>query len=209
MIDVKEMPPREKFELVTQNLAMVRRAARAFVQDQLGPAAVQEMENRWQEGTVAPPPGASWAEQYEAAFATLMHTGQTAYGFVREKLGEDGVEQFGQAEANALIEENASPALWMLALVRAFMPGRAFKMTAEQFAYKFQWLTPFTVAELSKQRAVYDIPACKILDYPGTDDLCQVACQRVYPRWISDQFKVKAVFAPHGNACTLTATPLY
>jgi hypothetical protein len=209
MSNVKEMPPREKFELVTQNLAMVRRAARDFVHDHLGTAAVQEMENRWQEGTVAPPPGASWAEQYEAAYANLMHTGRTAYGFVRDKLGEDGVAQFGQAEANALIEENASPALWMLALLRILMPGRAFKMTAEQFAYKFQWLTPFTVTEMSEQRSVYDIPACKILDYPGTDDLCQVACQRVYPRWIADQFKVKAVFEPHGNACTLTATPLY
>ncbi|MDT8307552.1 MAG: hypothetical protein RRC07_16585 [Anaerolineae bacterium] len=209
MITVKEMPPREKFELAEQNLAMVRRAARAFVHDHLGPAAVQEMENRWQEGTVASPDGASSAEQYEAAYANLMHTGRTAYGFVREKLGEEGVEQFGQAEANALIEDNASLALWMLALIRAFMPGRAFKMTAEQFAYKFQWLTPFTVAELSEQRTVYDIPACKILDYPGTDDLCHVACQRVYPRWIADQFKVKAVFEPHGKACTLTATPLY
>ena len=115
---------------------------------------------------------------------------------------------FERAEIEGLIKKNASPALLMLKIIRAFSPGTAFGMTAKQMGYQFQWLTPFTVPELTKQKAVLNIPRCKILDFPGTDDMCLVGCQSTYPMWVAEQFKVSMKWNRQGNSCTGTLAPL-
>jgi hypothetical protein len=208
MYTVKQMPNREKLELVEQNRVMVERVARTFVQEKLGEEALQDLEARWLEGVTPLPGDGSWGEQYEIAFGNLMHVDRSLYAMVRERMGVAGLAELVQAMAKALKEENASPAVWMLGLIRKLMPGRAFRMTAEQFAYTFQWLTPFTVEALDEQQAVYDIPRCKVLENPDTEDLCVIACQQVYPRWIAEQFGVKMLFDRRGKACTLTVSPL-
>jgi hypothetical protein len=123
-------------------------------------------------------------------------------------MGEDGLKMFERAEIEGLIKKNASPALLMLKIIRAFSPGTAFGMTAKQMGYQFQWLTPFTVPELTKQKAVLNIPRCKILDFPGTEDICIVGCQNTYPKWVAEQFKVSMKWNRQGNSCTGTLAPL-
>ncbi|MBW2357060.1 MAG: hypothetical protein JRF23_09950 [Deltaproteobacteria bacterium] len=49
-------------------------------------------------------------------------------------------------------------------------------MTNKEFAYQLQWITPFSVPELNADRAVFDIPQCKVLDFEDTEDICQVGC---------------------------------
>jgi hypothetical protein len=75
-------------------------------------------------------------------------------------------------------------------------------------AYQLQWLSPFSVSELTKNRAVLNIPHCKILDFPETEDFCLVSCQRTYPMWVAEQFKVDMKFNKQGNSCTGILTPL-
>ena len=69
-------------------------------------------------------------------------------------------------------------------------------------------ITPFSVSELNPDKAVFDIPRCKVLDYPETEDVCQVGCQRVYPKWVAEQFKIGMKFDLQGHSCKCTVTPL-
>jgi hypothetical protein len=96
-------------------------------------------------------------------------------------MGEDGVDLFRLAEVEALKRKNARPAMFLLKLKRAVSPNTAFKMIASKFTYQLQWITPFSVSELTRYRVVYDIPRCKILDFPDSEDLCVVGCQKAYP----------------------------
>jgi hypothetical protein len=81
-------------------------------------------------------------------------------------------------------------------------------MTCKQMAHQFQWLTPFSVPELTRNKAVLDIPRCKILDFPDTDDMCLLGCQSTYPMWVAEQFKVSMKWNRQGNSCTGTLAPL-
>ena len=74
--------------------------------------------------------------------------------------------------------------------------------------YQFQWLTPFTVPELTRHKAVIDIPRCKILEFQDTDEMCLLGCQSTYPMWVAEQFKVSMKWNRQGNSCTGVLTPL-
>jgi hypothetical protein len=123
-------------------------------------------------------------------------------------MGDEGLEKFEQADVAALKANNASLALAVLGMIKRIAPGYGFSMTAKELAYQLQWITPFSVAEMNRERALFDIPRCKILDYPDTDDLCNIGCQSIYPTWIAEQLKVKMDFDPQGKSCTCLATPI-
>jgi len=129
------------------------------------------------------------------------------FNFIRKQLGEDGIEQLKRADVEALKRQIPGPALFLLRLVRAISLGSAFKMIANQMAYQLQWITPFSVSELTRHRVVYDIPRCKILDFPDSEDLCVIGCQSIYPMWLAEQFRVRMKAERQGNSCTLTLTP--
>jgi hypothetical protein len=115
---------------------------------------------------------------------------------------------YEEVMVEALKHQNNSPMLWMLGLIRAVSPGTAFKMTAENFAYLLQWLTPFSMVDLSKQQLVAQITRCKILGYPGSEDICQIGCQQIYPHWVREQFKVQMSYKRKDHSCTCLVTPL-
>jgi hypothetical protein len=127
--------------------------------------------------------------------------------FVRKKLGEAGFEQFARADVETLKRKNSSAAS-LLRLVRALSRGFAFTMISKKMAYLWQWLSPFSVSELSGDRAVFNVPRCKVLDYPDCEAVCTDGCQRIYPMWMAEQFKVKMETDRQGNSCTITLTPL-
>ena len=208
MIKVKEMPYSEKYAKVIDNMKFDEAFMLPFVQKHLGDQAVSEVRKTWQDGMKPVLEGASFEEKYEVAYANWIWLVKNIYPFVRKRMGEDGIKKFERAEVEALIKKNDSPALFMLKIIRAFSPGTAFGMTAKQMGYQFQWLTPFSVSELTKQKAVLNIPRCKILDFPGTDDICLVGCQSTYPMWVAEQFKVSMKWNRQGNSCTGILAPL-
>jgi hypothetical protein len=122
-------------------------------------------------------------------------------------MGEDGVRKFERAEVDALKRKNAGPAVYLLNLIRLFSPGTAFAMTGKQMGHQFQWLTPFSVSELTRNKTVFNIPRCKILDFPDTEDMCRVGCYSTYPMWMTEQFMVDMKCNRQGNSCTITLTP--
>ncbi len=208
MVAVKEMPYSEKYAKVVDNMKFDETFIIPFVQKHLGDQAVAEVRKTWQEGMKPIPEGASSKEKYEVAYANWIWLAKNIYPFIRKRMGEDGLKMFERAEIEGLIKKNASPALLMLKIIRAFSPGTAFGMTAKQMGYQFQWLTPFSVPELTKQKAVLNIPRCKILDFPETEDICIVGCQNTYPQWVAEQFKVSMKWNRQGNSCTGTLAPL-
>ena len=118
------------------------------------------------------------------------------------------MERYKRADIEALKQKNASPALFLLKLIRAVSPGSAFTMTAKQMAYQMQWITPYSVPELSRQRLIFNMTRCKILDYADAEDLCLLGCQDIYRQWFAEQFKVKQEVKREGNSCIMTITPL-
>jgi len=208
MVKVKEMPYSEKYAKVMDNVKFDESFIVPFVQEHLGDQAVSELKGIWQKGFKPIPEGASFEEKYEVAYGNWIWLAKNIYPFVRKQMGEDGLKKFERAEVEALIKKNDSPALFMLKIIRAFSPGTAFAMTSKQMGYQLQWLTPFTVPELTQNKAMLDIPRCKILDFPDTDDICRVGCQSTYPMWVAEQFKVDMKFNRHGNSCTGILAPL-
>ena len=208
MEKLKEMPYKEKYAKVIENMKLDEMFILPLVQRHLGDQAVAELKRTSQEGAKPIPEGASFEEKYEITYSNWIWMAKSAYSFIRKQMGEDGIRKFEQAEVEALKRKNAGPALFLLRLVRAISPGTAFTMTVKQMTYQLQWITPSSISELTRHRAVINIPRCKILDFPETEDLCLVGCQSTYPMWVAEQFKVKMEFERQGNSCTCTLTPL-
>ncbi len=153
----------------------------AFIEEHLDQAALDEYR-RMVESCIEPiPEEASPEVKYEIAFRSWMRECSAIYRFVRERMGDEGIEQMALASVEALKREDSRLSLYLLGMIRVLSPGLAFRMVAKQSAYEFQWLTPYSVDELSRQRGVFSIPRCKILDYPDSEDTCRVACQERVP----------------------------
>jgi len=208
MEKLKVMPYEEKYSIITDNMKFDETFILPLVQKHLGDQAVVELKAKWQEGIRIIPEGASFEEKYEITYGNWIWMAKSSYSFIRNQMGEEGIKKFERDEVDALKRKNAGPALFLLGLIRIFSPGSAFTMTAKQMAYQLQWITPFSVSELTRNRAVMSIPRCKILDFSETEDLCLVGCQSTYPTWVAEQFKTKMEFDRQGNSCTCTLTPL-
>lgn len=208
MITVKTMPVREKLDHVLENSDIYEAFLPEFLARHVDDQAMIELRKRWNEGVRPVLPAMPVEDQYELAYANWIWKAQTNTNFIREKLGEEGLRLYEEAEVQALKRQSNSPALWMLALVRLFSRGAAFKMIAENLAYQLQWLTPFSVVELNDQKFIAQITRCKILEYPGSEDICQIGCQKIYPHWLREQLKVDMSFRRKDHSCTCLVTPL-
>lgn len=208
MVKVKEMNYSEKYTKVMDNIKFDESFIFPFVNKHLGDKAVSELKDIWQKGFKPIPEETSWEEKYEAAYGNWIWLAKNIYPFLRKRLGEDGLKKFELVEVKALKKKNESPALLFLKCIRLFSPSTAFAMTCKQMGHQFQWITPFSVSELTQHKAVFDIPRCKILDFPDTDDMCVLGCQSTYPMWMAEQFKVNMKWNRQGNSCTGTLTPL-
>jgi len=182
MVEVKEMPYTEKYERVLGSLKHDE-SVPGFIEKHLGEAASEEYRRLCESGVQPIPEDASPEDKYEIAYRNWMWVSGTAFSFIRERMGNTGLDQLLSVGVEALKRENAGPSLYLLRMIRAVSPGRAFEMVAKQAAYEFQWLTPYSVDELSRERVVMTIPHCKILDYPNSEDVCLHGCQREYPQW--------------------------
>jgi len=208
MYQLKEMPYEEKYDLVLENMAVSRNMTADFVQENLGSQALRSLQKSWGEGMKPIPKSGSNEERYETAYENFIWIVSQNFAFVLDRMDEDGIALFERADVEALKRKNASPTLLLLNLIRAISPKTAFSMTAKEFSYQLQWLTPYSVSELSPEQVVFDIPQCKILDYPNSEHICSIGCQRIYPQWTAEQFKVDMTFNRQGNSCVCTITPV-
>ena len=208
MEKVKEMPYEEKFAMVIDDMKLNEAVFLHWVQKHLGDQAVAEFKKTYQEVTKPIPEEASNKEKYDIAYGNWIWLGKSVYSFTRKKMGEEGIKTLERAQVEALKQKNANPALFLLGFIRIFSPGLAFTMTARKMAYQLQWVDPSLAFELSQHKAVFNMPSCKILGFPETEDICLIGCQRVYSTWEAEQFKMQSEYKRQGNSCTCTKTPL-
>jgi hypothetical protein len=208
MVKFKEMTDEVKFSMVQDNINHFERFGPQFIKSQLGDQAAVEHQEIMRSGCNAIPDNKAYMEKYETAYANFIWMARNNFKFIREKMGKEGIEHFKRMQVKELKQKNAGVGLFFLNLIRAISPGTAFVMANKEFAYQLQWITPLTLPKCSKNKAVFDIARCKILDYKDTEDLCRIACQKIYPKWVAEQFKAKMVFKPNGNSCKCTVTPL-
>jgi hypothetical protein len=202
MVRIKEMPYSEKYAKVIDTMKFGELSVFPFVQKHLGDQAVSELKGVIQSGSKPIPEAVSFKEKYEVAYGNWIWGAKNIFLFIRRQMGEDGLKKFERADVEALIKKNATPTLTLLKIIRLFSPSTAFTMTAKQMGYQLQWLSPFSVTELTRHKAVFDIPRCKILDFADIDDICVIGCQSVYPMWVAEQFKLDMKFNRQGNSCT-------
>jgi hypothetical protein len=204
---VKEMPYEEKYGMVIDNINYHESSVIPLVGEVFGDQAMAELKKTSQEGIKPIPQEASFEEKYEIAYSNWIWSGKSVYKLIRGKWGEEGIEKFERPNVELRKRKNASPALFILGLIRLLSPTLAFNMSAQKMAYQLQWLSPYSF-ELTDNRAVLSMPRCKILDFPETEDMCFVGCQRIYPLWIAEQFKIKMATDRQGNSCTINFTPI-
>ena len=208
MVIIKEMPYQKKYSNVLDSFKRIDKYVPAFIREHLGEQEVIELQKIRQEGMNIIPEDASFEEKYELSYGNLISEFQSIINIVRERLGEDGIERFKRDDVKSLKQDNDSPAMVILGLIRAFSKGLAFSMTAKTFAYKLQWLSPYSVSELSRHRLIFDMPRCKVLDFEGGEDFCLIGCQSIYPMWFAEQFHVDMKAKREGNSCRITVSPL-
>jgi hypothetical protein len=208
ILTVKEMPYRVKYKMVLDSIKLMQTLVPAFEEKHLGERAVFEQQEMWREAIKPITKDASNKEKYEIAYGNFIWMAKNNLSYIRKHMGEDGITLFIRAEVEALKRKNAGPALFFLKLMRIISSRFAFTMINKKFSFQLQWITPFSVSELTKDRAVFKIPRCKILDFQDTEDVCFIGCQSIYPIWVAEQFKVRMEFERQDNSCTCTVTPL-
>jgi hypothetical protein len=205
MAKIKEMPYKEKYAMVLSNMK-IEGPGMAFIEKQLGKQAVADLEKEFQKGIRPIPENISDKEKYDIASSNLSWMGGAKYDFVKNRLGEVGIDQCVRVDVGFLKTVTPRPALWLMGLVRTLSPGAAFTMMIKQMAYKFQYGGPTTLSELSRNRAVMEVNGCNMLNFPGGENMC-ILCQRETPTWLREQFKIDTKVARKGKDCTFTFTP--
>jgi len=208
MVKIKEMPFAEKYAYALEYTKLLETFVSPLLRKHLGDKSIMDLRSTWEKVVQPIPEDASDEAKYEIAYHNWIRQWESAFNLIRDRLGEDGVEEFKRADINALKKENSGPAFMLLKVIQALSPSLAFSLTAKQMVYQLQWFTPFNVPELTGRKATLDIPNCKILDSPEGEVVCKVGCQSIYPIWLAEQFKVKMQTDRKDKSCTVTLTQL-
>jgi len=179
----------------------------SLVEKELGAQKVAELNTIWHNVTQTIREDATYEEKFNIAYGNWVRKYASAFNFVSENLGENGVEKWKETAVENLKRKSSSPALFLLKLVRAVSPQTAFRTFAKQVSYQMQVFGSLSVSELSGSRLVVR-SHCKVLDYADSEVLCTVGCQEAFPVALKDVFNVKVTFELKGKICTATFAPL-
>jgi len=208
LVKIKEMPFKAKYEFCINGAKALEVFGFPLVKERLGDGKLDELKSILQKQSRVIPEDASYEEKYEIAYSNWLRNWQSAYNLVRSELGESGTEEFVRRAVNYWEKQFPRAALYMMNFVRAISPQTAFRTFGKQFAYQWQAYMDFSVPEFSGKRIVLSVPHCKTLDYEGCEDTCTVACQKLIPLWLKEQFKIKMALEPVEKSCTVTFTPI-
>lgn len=208
MVELKTMPCNDKFNKLLDTMEMEKNFIIPFVSINLGRQALEDLHTIWSTGVNLIPDNASCEDRYEIAYGNWVRMAKNSYHFIRERMGDSGIKQFERAHIDALKKKNAGLSMALLRIMHSVSPGTAFTYMARQIFYEIQWFTPFSLTELSGDRARIDIEKCKILDFPDTNDLCLIGCQNSYPKWVANQLGVMMKYERQNTGCICTLTPV-
>ncbi|MGD9118558.1 MAG: hypothetical protein PVJ08_07510 [Dehalococcoidia bacterium] len=205
-MEIKEMSYKKKYAGALSYINM-ENFAMDFVAEKLGKEAAEELQKEWQKGIKSIPPSATDKEKYEIALANWAWMGGTAFVLVRDRLGEEGIEQLVRADVDALGKTVPGAAVLLIKFIKAISPGMAFNILAKQMINQVQLAGPVSVSEFSKKRVVVDLPHCHFLDYAGGEGVCLIG-QKAPPIAFQEQFGIGIKFDRQGSSCKITLTLL-
>jgi hypothetical protein len=208
MVELKKMSSNEKFNRLCDTMEMEREFIIPFVSMNLGRHALEDLHAIWSQGVNMIPDNTPYEDRYEIAYGNWVRMAKNSYNFIRERMGDVGIKQFERAHIDALKKKNAGLSMALLKIMRSVSSGTAFTFIARQILYEIQWFTPYSLMELSPDTARIDIENCKILDFPDTNDLCLIGCQRSYPKWVANQLGVMMKYSRQNAGCICTLTPV-
>ena len=208
MIVVKEMTYSKKYSAVLSFLRIIDSFALPVINKHMGYEGIDKLNILWQENLKVIPNDISDKDKYETAYSNFMWKGAITYKFVKEHLDENGIEEFKRAEIETWKRKDSRLKMLILKGIRVISSGTAFSMIEKQMVNDFQVFSPAIVTELNKERLVFDIPNCKLLDYPECEDVCLIGCQEIFPKLFAEHLKVKMDTDRRGKSCTVTLTPL-
>jgi len=207
MATVKTMSANEKYAAILKDSKRMNFVP-GFFEEHLGKEAAAEYQRICDAGIEPIPETASPEEKFELAYKNWIWVAGTAFSFARERLSADDLKAFLDADLDTFRQTTPRAAVIMLNVVRALSPGAAFNMMATQVARQSRWMMPGAVTTADKNRAVVTLERCKALDYPHGEDVCELGCRGVAPRFFAEAFKVKSELNRQDHGCTMTVTPL-
>ncbi|OGU29477.1 MAG: hypothetical protein A2057_11725 [Ignavibacteria bacterium GWA2_35_9] len=208
MIEVKEMTYYKKFIAVSNFIKLLDSFVLPLVKKHMDNERIDELNKIWQEKLKVIPRDISDQDKFEIAYSNWIWKWSIAFKFIKEHLGENGIEEFKRADIEALKQKDSRLKMLTLKGIRAISPSVAFSMIEKQMAYEMQVFTPAEVIELNKERLVFDIQHCKLLDFSECEDVCLIGCQEIFPKLFAEHLKVKMDTDRIDSSCTVTLTPL-
>ena len=121
MVEIKQMPFREKYKMVLDYHMGLELEVLPLVKDRLGERQVEEIKRIWQEELMPIPENASSEEKYDLAFENWLTNWGTAYRFIFENLGEEGIEKFKESAVEFIKSTIPLPAVRMLKIMKKIM----------------------------------------------------------------------------------------
>ena len=206
MIELKQMPYREKLQDVKRLDKLVEEFASTVVKNELGEKKLAELQNIWEMDFESVSAKASEEEKYEVAYKNFILRWVSANNIMRKYDGEHGTAKYMQAAIEAW-KRQYSLESFLLKIDWRLSPKSAFKSLAKKLAYRLQVFSPFTVTELDQRQMTLAVNPCKILGVPDGIDFCVMACQNIIPSWLEAQFNVKMIHNREGMNCTMTFAP--
>ncbi len=206
MIEVKQMPYREKLEGIIRLDMLVEDFAPRVVNQALGKEKVQELKAIWQTQSEPTSTEASDREKYEIAYRNFLKKWVTANDLMKKYDGDTGTSKYMKAAIDGWRKQYGRSSL-MLKIMWKLSPKTAFQKLATQLAYSLQVFSPFTTTELKENRMTLAVNPCKIAGLPMGNDFCVMACQNIIPSWLEAQFNVKMNSQKQGTDCTVSFEP--
>ena len=202
MVEIKQMPYREKLEGVIRLDILLGDFAPRVVENELGKEKLVELRKIWENQAESISTEASDQEKYEIAYRNFLKKWVTAKNFMREYEGEAGTSKFMKAAIAGWKNQYSHTSL-LLRIMWGLSPKTAFQKLAKSLAYSLQVFSTFTVTELNEKRMTLSANPCKIAGLPTGNDFCVMACQNIIPSWLEAQFNMK--MSPHrqGTDCTV------
>jgi len=207
MVAMKDMPVKEKYALLLATIKQDSFTA-GYIEKNLGKQALAEYEEECRKVSKPVPENATDKEKYETAYGNWISTGGIAFDLIKKRSGEEGLKKYIRADVEEIKRANAGPALFLLKLIKTFSPGTAFLMMARRMVYQLQWITDYSVSELSRNKVIMEIPHCKVLDFPGGELSCAIGCQKIYEIWLAEQFRLEMKTRRKDSSCTFSIAPL-
>jgi hypothetical protein len=198
---LKSMPEREKFQHAFEMVRLYHKHVLPFVEKHLGYAEMHNLRSVWQAAIVPMHEKDPDTEKYNHAYSNWLWMARCSHDLLSERLSAEALSQYKSLLVRIKEQQLDNPNLFFLCKFKAH------SMLAKNLLYEMQWLTPLKLANQGKEEVTCTIHACKIVQTPGTERVCQMDCQSVGTAFALKVYHLKRVTFPASHGCKIILTP--